>query len=69
VKKNGDAVCLKRIGPKDEVILVTDTGRTIRFNAETIPGHKRGGMGVKLQDLKEDEKISGVAIIGDIGEE
>ena len=68
-KKNGDAVCLKRIGPKDEVILVTDTGRTIRFNAETIPGHKRGGMGVKLQDLKEDEKISGVAIIGDIGEE
>jgi DNA gyrase subunit A len=64
-KKNGDVVCLKRIGLKDELILVTEAGRTIRFNAQTIPVHKRGGMGVKLMGLGEEEKISGVAIIGE----
>jgi DNA gyrase subunit A len=65
--KNGEVVCLKRV-EQHEIILVTDTGRTIRFNSETVPVHKRGGTGVKLMDLSEGEKISGVAIISEGGE-
>jgi len=61
-KKNGEVVYIKQIDRKDEVILVTDTGRTIRFHAENLPVQKRGGIGVKLMDLKEGEKVSSVAI-------
>jgi DNA gyrase subunit A len=63
-KKNGQAVGLKRVGPHDEIILVTNTGRTIRFNATDVPVHKRGGTGVKLMGLNtEEERISGVGMI------
>ena len=61
-QKNGDVVHIKEINQGDEVILVTDTGRTIRFHASDLPVQKRGGIGVKLMDLKEGEKISDVAI-------
>jgi DNA gyrase subunit A len=63
--KNGEVVSLKQLGKKDEVILVTDTGRTIRFGADDIPVQKRGGLGVKLMGLREEEAISGAAIIGE----
>jgi len=56
-------VSLKELSEKDEVILVTDTGRTIRFKTMNIPIQKRGGLGVKLMDLNEDKKIHGVAVI------
>ncbi|HOB69350.1 MAG TPA: DNA gyrase subunit A [Syntrophorhabdaceae bacterium] len=62
-EKNGEVVSLKELSEKDEVILVTDTGRTIRFKTMNIPIQKRGGLGVKLMDLNEDKKIHGVAVI------
>ncbi len=61
--KNGEVVSLKEVSNKDEVILVTDTGRTIRFKTKDIPVQKRGGLGVKLMDLKEEKRIHGVAVI------
>jgi DNA gyrase subunit A len=65
-KKNGEVVGLKRVGQNDEIILVTNTGRTIRFNSTTVPVHKRGGMGVKLMGLNaEEERISGVGMISE----
>jgi DNA gyrase subunit A len=65
-KKNGEVVGVKRIGGHDEIIIVTNTGRTIRFNATGIPVHLRGGLGVKLMGLKdEEEKISGVGVISE----
>ncbi|MCX8022575.1 MAG: DNA gyrase subunit A [Syntrophorhabdaceae bacterium] len=64
-EKNGQVVCLKQIKENDEVILVTDTGRTIRFKVQDIPIQKRGGLGVKLMDLKEGEKISGAVVVSE----
>ena len=61
--KNGQVVCLERIGDNDEIILVTDTGKTIRFSAKDIPVQKRGGLGVKLMDLGPDKTISSVATV------
>ncbi len=63
--KNGEVVSLSRLGEKDDVILVTDTGRTIRFKSHDIPLHGRGGLGVKLMELREGESISSAAIIGE----
>jgi len=64
-QKNGQVVCLKRVAENDEIILVTDTGRTIRFAAKDIPVQNRGGLGVKLMDLQNEKTISGVAIVGE----
>jgi len=65
-KKNGEVVGLKRVSQNDEIILVTNTGRTIRFNSTTVPIHKKGGMGVKLMGLNaEEERISGVGMISE----
>jgi DNA gyrase subunit A len=63
--KNGDVVGLKKVSETSEIILVTDTGRTIRFNAKDMPVQNRGGLGVKLMDLEGDKTISAVAITGD----
>ncbi len=63
--KNGEVVSLKRLGENDDVILVTDTGRTIRFKSSDLPVQGRGGLGVKLMELREEESISSVAIIGE----
>ncbi len=65
--KNGDVVGLKKVTETSEIILVTDTGRTIRFNAKDMPVQKRGGLGVKLMDLAGDKTISAVAIAGEEG--
>lgn len=65
--KNGNVVSLSRLGENEDVILVTDTGRIIRFRSHDIPLQKRGGLGVKLMGLREGEVISGVAIIGEGG--
>jgi DNA gyrase subunit A len=66
-KKNGDVVGVKRVaGLDDEIILVTNTGRTIRFNAAETPVHLRGGLGVKLMGLKDDDEvISGMGVISE----
>ena len=61
--KNGRVVSVNRLSEKQDVILVTDTGRTIRFRSSNIPVQKRGGLGVKLMGLREGEVISGVAIV------
>jgi DNA gyrase subunit A len=65
-KKNGEVVGVKQVARNDEIILVTNTGRTIRFNTTSIPMHFRGGLGVKLMGLKdEEEKISGLGVISE----
>jgi DNA gyrase subunit A len=65
-QKNGEVVGVRRVGPRDEIILVTNTGRTIRFNAAEIPVHLRGGLGVRLMGLKdEEERISGFGTISE----
>jgi len=66
--KNGEVVCLRQVSENDEVILTTDTGRTIRFKIQDIPIQKRGGLGVKLMDLKDAEKIVGAVATSAIAE-
>ena len=67
--KNGDVVGLKKVTETSQIILMTDTGRTIRFNAKDMPVQKRGGLGVKLMDLAGDKTISAVAIAGEEGQQ
>ena len=63
--KNGYVMSLKRISDSDQIILATDTGRTIRFNTHELPVQKRGGLGVKLMGIVENEKISSAALVSE----
>jgi DNA gyrase subunit A len=62
-EKNGPVLFVRGVRRGDEVILATEKGRLIRFRIEEIPLQKRGGIGVKLMDLR-GERITGMGIIG-----
>lgn len=64
-QKNGQVVCVKEVKESDELILITDRGRTIRFKVKDIPIQRRGGLGVRLMDVNENERIKGVAKVSE----
>jgi len=64
-QKNGPVICVKEMNQKDEVILITDKGRTIRFKIKDIPVQRRGGIGVKLMEVGENERVVGVAKVSE----
>ena len=52
----------------DELMITTDKGQTIRMNASDISVLGRNTQGVRLITLNPDEKVTGIATIGDTGE-
>ena len=71
--KVGLVVGAKRILANEELIITTTEGQSIRMTCEGISTFGRNTQGVRLINLKGDEKVSGVAIIksddADIDEE
>ncbi len=61
--QNGQVVCLKKVTENEEVILITDTGRTIRFATRDIL-QNRGGLGVKLMDLQMKRQLPASPLLG-----
>ena len=66
--KNGRLVALRGIIGEKDVLIVSDTGITIRINSQQISTLGRNTQGVKLINLKDDQKVSTVAIL-DVSEE
>ena len=64
-EKNGNMVSLKCINENEEldVMLVTNSGMIIKIPIEQISMLKRATQGVRLIHLKEDQKVSTVAIV------
>jgi DNA gyrase subunit A len=67
-EKNGRLVALRGIIGEKDVLIVSDSGITIRINAQQISTLGRNTQGVKLINLKDDQKVSTVAIL-DVSEE
>ena len=67
-EKNGKLVALRGIIGEKDVLIVSDTGITIRIKAQQISTLGRNTQGVKLINLKDDQKVSTVAIL-DVSEE
>jgi DNA gyrase subunit A len=62
--KTGDIAGAVEVSPDDHLMIVTDTGRVIRFVAETVRLVKsRSSQGVRLMRLEDDERIVDVARI------
>jgi len=66
--KVGAVVGTRMVLDTDELMITTDKGQTIRMNASDISVLGRNTQGVRLITLNSDEKVTGIATIGDTGE-
>ena len=59
-ERGGQAVGLMKVRDEDELMLITNSGKTIRMPAEGISIIGRNTQGVKLMDLEENDRIVGL---------
>ena len=62
-EKNGNIVSFKIIDGKEDLMIITNSGIIIRLPIEQISTTGRVAQGVKLINLKEEQKVSTVALI------
>lgn len=67
--KVGAVVGTRMVLDTDELMITTDKGQTIRMNASDISILGRNTQGVRLITLNQDEKVTGIARIGDTGDD
>ncbi len=63
--KVGNVVGTRSVIDSDEVMVTTDKGQVIRMNCSDISIVGRNTQGVRLINLNEDEKVTGLALITD----
>ena len=63
--KNGMMVALKCVNPGDDydLMIMTDSGIIIKLPLEQVSTLKRATQGVRLINLKDDQKVSTVAVV------
>lgn len=61
--KNGEAVGMKTVSDKDELMLITEKGMIVRSPVKDIRATGRSTQGVRLMKLDKDDKIASVAKI------
>jgi len=67
-EKNGNIVSFKIVDGTEDLMIITDSGIIIRLPLEQISITGRVAQGVKLINLKENQKVSTVAILEKIEE-
>jgi len=60
-ERSGDLTGGVLVTPDDQVMVVTDTGRVIRFGADTVSIYRRTARGVRIMRLEDGERIVDVA--------
>ncbi len=67
--KNGKLIALRAIIGEKDLLIVSDTGITIRISAGQISSLGRNTQGVRLINLKDNQKVATVAILDSTLEE
>ena len=62
-EKNGNIVSFKIVNGDEDLMIITTTGIIIRLNLEQISNTGRVAQGVKLINLKDEQKVSSVSLI------
>ena len=62
-EKNGKLVSLRTVYEDEDLIIITDSGMTIRISISQISTLSRNTQGVRLITLKDEQKVSTTAII------
>ena len=68
-EKNGDMVSFKVVEGNEDLMIITNSGMMIRLPIEQISQTGRVAQGVRLINLKDDQKVSTVAIVNKIEDE
>ena len=68
-ERNGLIVDVESVKPTDEIVLLTQSGMTIRFAAQDVRIASRQAIGVRLMSVDEGDKIVGAAKLPSTGEE
>lgn len=61
--KNGMLVALKSVNGEEDLMIITDSGIIMRMPMEQISTLKRATQGVRLINLKNDQKVSTIAVV------
>ncbi|HEX3596678.1 MAG TPA: DNA gyrase subunit A [Polyangiaceae bacterium] len=64
-ERNGPVVGIALVGPKDEVMIVTDRGQTIRTPVDDIRETGRNAQGVKIMNVDDGERVVAVESVGE----
>lgn len=62
-KKTGQLISTKLVNPDEDIMLITNTGKTIRLPVSQIRVCGRSTSGVILMDLESGQKIQSVAVV------
>lgn len=65
-EKNGNIISFKVIHGDEDLIIITDSGIIIRISLEQVSKTGRVAQGVKLINLKDNQKVSTVAVIAKV---
>ncbi len=67
--RNGPVVGMSQVRDSDEIMITTDRGKIIRISMKDVPTIGRATQGVRLMDIEEGEKVTGIAHIAEREEE
>lgn len=62
-EKNGNIVAFKTVHGDEDLMIMTDSGVIIRLSVDQISSTGRVAQGVKLINLKDEQKVSSVALV------
>jgi len=61
LERNGKVVCARRVEEDEEIVLISKKGMIIRTQASDISKQGRNTMGVKVMNLKEDDRLKAMS--------
>ena len=61
--KNGNLISLSSVTGTEDAMMITDSGMLIRISLEQVSTTSRTAQGVKLINLKENQKVATVALV------
>ncbi len=62
-EKNGKLISFKMVEPKEDLIISTNTGMIIRIPVEMVSSTSRVTQGVRLINLKENQKVATITVV------
>ena len=62
-EKNGARIALKTVSGEEDLIIITDSGVLMRMSLEQVSTLKRATQGVRLINLKDNQKVATVALV------
>ena len=62
-EKNGNIVSFKITSGTEDLMIITDSGMIIRLPLEQVSSTGRVAQGVKLINLKDNQKVSTIALV------